>query len=142
MFNWKGKNVFVTGGNGFLGSWLVNDLVKKGANVTCLIRDTVKNSNLELLGISKELNIVYGSLEDYYIIERAMNEFEAEVCFHVAAQAIVGIANKSPVSTFEANIKGTWNVLEACRQLNVKRTVVASSDKAYGEHDKLPYKEE
>ncbi len=142
MFNWKGKNVFVTGGNGFLGSWLVNELVKKGVNVTCLIRDTVANSNLQLLGIADKVNIVYGSLEDYYIIERAMNEFEAEVCFHVAAQAIVGIANKSPLSTFEANIKGTWNVLEACRQLGIKRTVVASSDKAYGEHEKLPYKEE
>lgn len=142
MFNWKGKNVFVTGGNGFLGSWLVNELVKKGANVTCLIRDSVANSNLQLLGMADKVNIVYGSLEDYYIVERAMNEFETEVCFHLAAQAIVGIANKSPLSTFEANIKGTWNVLEACRQLGIKRTVVASSDKAYGEHEKLPYKEE
>ena len=112
----------------------MNELVKKGATVTCLIRDTVANSNLQLLGIVDNVNIVYGSLEDYYIIERAMNEFEAEVCFHLAAQAIVGIANKSPLSTFEANIKGTWNVLEACRQLGIKRTVVASSDKAYGEH--------
>ncbi len=142
MFNWKGKNVFVTGGNGFLGSWLVNDLVKKGANVTCLIRDSVVNSNLQLLGISDKINVVYGMLEDYYTVERGMNEFEAEVCFHVAAQAIVGIANKSPLPTFETNIKGTWNILEACRQLSVKRTVVASSDKAYGEHEKLPYKED
>lgn len=142
MFNWKGKNVFVTGGNGFLGSWLVNDLVKKGANVTCLIRDTIVNSNLQLLGISDKVNVVYGSLEDYYTVERGMNEFETEVCFHVAAQAIVGLANKSPLPTFETNIKGTWNVLEACRQLGVKRIVVASSDKAYGEHKELPYKED
>lgn len=142
MFNWKGKNVFVTGGNGFLGSWLVAELVKKGANVTCLVRDTVKDSNLEFLGVSGKINVVYGTLEDYHILERGMNEFEAEVCFHIAAQAIVGIANKSPISTFETNIKGTWNVLEACRQLGIKRTVVASSDKAYGEHEKLPYREE
>lgn len=142
MFNWKGKSVFVTGGNGFLGGWLVNSLVKKGANVTCLIRDTIVNSNLQLLGISDKLNVVYGAVEDYYAVERGMNEFEAELCFHLAAQAIVGTANKSPISTFETNVRGTWNVLEACRQLGVKRTIVASSDKAYGEHKKLPYKEE
>ena len=142
MFNWKDKNVFVTGGNGFLGSWLVNDLVKKGANVTCIIRDSVANSNLRLLGINDKINVVAGTIEDYRTVERAMNEYEAEVCFHVAAQAIVGTANKSPISTFETNIKGTWNVLEACRQLEMKRTVVASSDKAYGEHKQLPYKEE
>jgi CDP-glucose 4,6-dehydratase len=141
-FNWKGKNIFVTGGNGFLGSWLVNDLVKKGANVTCIIRDNIANSNLELLGLSRKINIVSGTIEDYRTVERAMNEFEAEACFHLAAQAIVGIANKSPISTFETNIKGTWNVLEACRQLQIKRAVVASSDKAYGEHKQLPYKEE
>ncbi|MEK6837660.1 MAG: GDP-mannose 4,6-dehydratase [Nanoarchaeota archaeon] len=142
MFNWKDRNVFVTGANGFLGSWLVSDLVKKGANVTCLIRDAVKNSNLESLGVSDRINAVYGTVEDYHIVERAMNEFETELCFHLAAQAIVGTANKSPISTFETNIKGTWNVLEACRQLGTKRAIVASSDKAYGEHEKLPYKEE
>ncbi len=142
MLNWKDKNVLVTGGNGFLGSWLVADLVKKGANVTCTIRDTVANSNLQLLGLMDKINIVSGTIEDYRTVERAMNEFEAEVVFHLAAQAIVGIANKSPISTFETNIKGTWNVMEACRQLSIKRAVVASSDKAYGEHEKLPYKEE
>ena len=142
MFSWKDKNVFVTGGNGFLGSWLVNDLVKRGANVTCIIRDIVKDSNLKLLGLMGKIDIVKGTIEDYRTVERAMNEHEADVCFHVAAQAIVGVANKSPISTFETNIRGTWNVLEACRQVGVKRTVVASSDKAYGEHEKLPYKED
>ena len=142
MFSWKDKNVFVTGGNGFLGSWLVNDLVKKEANVTCIVRDPVKGSNLEFLGIADQVNAVKGSIEDYNAVEKAMKETGAEVCFHLAAQAIVGIANKSPLPTFETNIKGTWNVLEACRQLGVKRTVVASSDKAYGEHEKLPYKED
>jgi len=142
MFNWKNKNVFVTGGNGFLGSWLVNDLLKKGANVTCIIRDSIANSNMGLLGISDKINVVAGTIEDYRTVERAMNEFECEACFHLAAQAIVGIANKSPISTFETNMRGTWNVLEACRQLQIKRTVVASSDKAYGEHEKLPYKED
>ncbi len=142
MFNWKDKNVFVTGGNGFVGSWLVNELVKKGANVTCIVRDPVKGSNLEFLGIADQVNTIKGSIEDYNAVEKAMKETGAEVCFHLAAQAIVGVANKSPLPTFETNIKGTWNVLEACRQLNVKRIVVASSDKAYGEHEKLPYKED
>ena len=142
MFNWKGKNVFVTGGNGFVGSWLVNELVKKEANVTCIVRDPVKGSNLEFIGAADQVNTVKGTIEDYNAVEKAMKETGAEVCFHLAAQAIVGVANKSPLPTFETNIKGTWNVLEACRQLGVKRTVVASSDKAYGEHEKLPYKED
>lgn len=141
-FNWKDKSVFVTGGNGFLGSWLVADLVKKGANVTCMVRDNVANSSLQMLGLNGKINTVSGTIEDYRAVERAMNEFEAEVVFHLAAQAIVGTANKSPISTFETNIKGTWNVLEACRQLGIKRTIVASSDKAYGEHEQLPYKED
>lgn len=142
MLNWKDKNVFVTGGNGFVGSWLVNELVKKEANVTCIVRDPVKGSNLEFLGIADQVNTIKGSIEDYNAVEKAMRETGAEICFHLAAQAIVGLANKSPLPTFETNIKGTWNVLEACRQLGVKRTVVASSDKAYGEHEKLPYKED
>ncbi len=142
MFNWKDKNVFVTGGNGFVGSWLVSELVKKEANVTCIVRDPVKGSNLEFLGVADQVNTVKGNIEDYNAVEKAMKETGAEACFHLAAQAIVGIANKSPLPTFETNIKGTWNVLEACRQLGVKRAVVASSDKAYGEHEKLPYRED
>ena len=142
MFNWKDRNVFVTGGNGFVGSWLVSDLVKKEANVTCIVRDPVKGSNLEFIGAADQVNTVKGTIEDYNAVEKAMKETGAEVCFHLAAQAIVGVANKSPLPTFETNIKGTWNVLEACRQLGVKRTIVASSDKAYGEHEKLPYKED
>ncbi|MBI2140895.1 GDP-mannose 4,6-dehydratase [Candidatus Woesearchaeota archaeon] len=141
-FDWKDRNVFVTGGNGFVGSWLVSDLVKKEANVTCIIRDPVKGSSLEFIGVADQVNTVKGTIEDYNAVEKAMKETGAEVCFHLAAQAIVGVANKSPLQTFETNIKGTWNVLEACRQLGVKRTVVASSDKAYGKHEKLPYMED
>lgn len=142
IFNWKGKSVFVTGGNGFVGSWLVADLVKKGANVTCIVRDPVKGSHLEYLGIADKVKAVNGSIEDYETIRKAIAESKAEVCFHLAAQAIVGIANKSPVPTFKTNIMGTWNILEACRELGVKRVIVASSDKAYGEHKELPYKED
>jgi CDP-glucose 4,6-dehydratase len=142
MFDWNGKNVLVTGGNGFLGSWLVNDLVQKGANVTCIVKDPIEGSNIEMLGIVDNIKAVKGDVADFDCVKKAMRESNTEVCFHIAAQAIVGIANKNPTQTFEANIKGTWVVLEACRQLGVKRVVVASSDKAYGEHEKLPYKED
>ena len=96
-----------------------------------------------LSGTSKKMNLVHGKLEDYSLIERVLNEYEVETCFHVGAQTIVTIANRGPLSTFESNIKGTWNVLEACRNYDlVERLVVASSDKAYGAHENLPYKEE
>ena len=140
---WKGKEVFITGASGFLGSWLTKTLVGKGANVTCLIRDLVPSSYLNLSGTIKQVNVVYGCLEDYSVIERALNEYEIDSCFHLGAQAIVGAAVRFPMSTFESNIKGTWNILECVRQnRKVKRVVVASSDKAYGTKGKLPYKED
>jgi len=135
---WKNKNVFITGCTGLLGSWLTKVLVEKGANVTGLVRDWVPHSNLFGFGLERKITIVRGALEDYQLLERAINEHEADTVFHIAAQAIVGTANRNPLSTFEANIRGTWNMLEACRRnQRVKRIVVASSDKAYGEHEKL-----
>jgi len=141
---WKGKNVFVTGANGFIGSWLTKALVKKEANVVILIRDFSPKSTLALMGevYSQVKAVVYGCLTDYQTVGRVFNEYEIDSCFHLAAQAIVGVANKSPLSTFESNIRGTWNVLEAARNFEVERIVVASSDKAYGEHEELPYREE
>ncbi|HLG24997.1 MAG TPA: GDP-mannose 4,6-dehydratase [Candidatus Nanoarchaeia archaeon] len=140
---WRGKNALVTGATGILGSWLVKTLVEKKSNVVIIKRDHFPNSELELSGALKKVSIVHGSLEDYWTIERALNEYEIDTCFHLGAQALVQTANRSPLSTFEANLKGTWNVLEACRHLKlVKRIVVASSDKAYGEHEKLPYDED
>jgi len=108
------------------------------------LRDEVPNSPLEYFGARAKLRgIVKGNLTDYSAVERAFNEYEIEACFHLAAQAIVGIANRSPLSTFESNIKGTWNVLEAARNSEVlKKLIIASSDKAYGEHERLPYKED
>lgn len=139
---WKHKNVFVTGCTGLLGSWLVQDLVEKGANVTGLIRDWVPKSNLVSQKSIEQMNIVRGDITDYDLMERILNEYEIETVFHLAAQTIVGIANRNPISTFETNIKGTWNILEACRRnATVKKIIVASSDKAYGEHKKLPYTE-
>ena len=139
---WKYKNVFVTGATGILGSWLVKRLLKDKANIIILKRDHVPKSELELSGAIKKVNIVNGSLEDYWTVERALNEYEIDTCFHLAAQAIVQTANRSPLPTFEANIRGTWNLLEALQNNRlVKRIVAASSDKAYGDQKNLPYKE-
>jgi CDP-glucose 4,6-dehydratase len=133
--------VFVTGAYGLLGSWLVKALVERGARVTVLKRDGVPASALALEGTERLLSVVHGDIADPPVLERALGEYEVDTVFHLAAQTIVGVANRSPVSTFEANIRGSWHVLEACRQAGVARTVVASSDKAYGAHDELPYRE-
>jgi len=141
---WKAKNVFVTGASGLLGSALVEELVAREANVTCLMRDWIPQSRLFTSKLVERCNVVRGELEDYELVLRALNEHEIECVFHLGAQTIVGTATRSPLSTFEANIKGTWVLLEACRQLPrlVKRVLVASSDKAYGSHDVLPYRED
>jgi CDP-glucose 4,6-dehydratase len=133
--------VFVTGAYGLLGGWLVKALLGRGARVTVLKRDTVTASALVLEGTEQLVNVVHGDVCDERLLERALAEYEVDTVFHLAAQTIVGVANRSPASTFETNIRGTWTLLEACRQAGVDRTVVASSDKAYGAHDKLPYRE-
>jgi CDP-glucose 4,6-dehydratase len=140
---WQNKNVFVTGCTGLLGSWMVKYLVDRGANVTGLVRDFVPHSNLHRSNYFSKINIVRGQLEDIHLLERALGEYEIDTVFHLAAQTIVGIANRNPLSTFESNIRGTYNLLEACRRSpSVKRIVMASSDKAYGDHEQLPYSEE
>ena len=146
-FNWKNKNVFVTGATGLVGSWLTKFLIDEGANVVALVRDIVPKSILwsnssDFDYIKDNLTMVYGKLEDYELLERALNEHEIEVVFHLGAQTIVGIANRNPLSTFESNIRGTYNLLEACRRSPlIKAIVIASSDKAYGEQEHLPYDE-
>jgi len=143
QYNWLNKNVFVTGCTGLLGSWLLGELVERGATVTGLIRDHVPHSRTLRNGLLNKINVVSGSLEDYYVIERALNEYEIETVFHLAAQAIVPIANNNPFSTFESNMKGTWTLLEGCRRnKKVKKIIVASSDKAYGDQKTLPYTED
>lgn len=140
---WKNRNVFVTGATGLLGSWLVKNLVDAGSNVTVLIRDIVPDSNLYRSKYINRVNIVRGGLENYQTIERALGEYEVDTVIHAAAQTIVDIANRNPISTFESNIRGTWNVLEAVRRSpGIRRVVIASSDKAYGAHKELPYDEE
>lgn len=140
---WNDKNVFITGCTGFLGSYLAKELVNSGANVTGLVRDRIPRSNLYFGEEYKKINFVYGVLEDEALLERAFGEYEIDTVFHVGAQAIVGVANRNPLATFETNVRGTWNVLEAARRSPlIKRVIVASSDKAYGDQEVLPYHED
>ena len=141
---WNHRSVLVTGASGLLGSWLVEELLDSGASVTCLVRDWVPASRLFVSGERVRANIVRGDLVDYETLLRAINEYEVNTVFHLGAQTIVGTAARSPLSTFDANIRGTWTLLEACRAFPrlVDRIVVASSDKAYGAHDRLPYTED
>jgi CDP-glucose 4,6-dehydratase len=139
---WQDRRVFVTGCTGFLGSWLVDALVKQDASVVGLIRDHVPQSMLFSDGTTAHMRLVNGDLHDVALLERVLAEYEIETIFHLAAQTIVGIANRSPLSTFETNIRGTWHLLEAARRCpQVKGIVVASSEKAYGEPQALPFVE-
>jgi len=139
---WGDRSVFLTGCTGLLGSWMVAELLRRGAKVTGLVRDLVPKSRLYTDEWANKINIVRGGVEDVGVIERAIAEYEVDTVFHLAAQTIVGVANKNPLGTFEANIKGTWNLLEACRRVGgVSRIVIASSDKAYGDQEVLPYNE-
>jgi len=137
-----GRSVFVTGAYGMLGAWLVRALLDRGAAVTVLRRDEVPASMLALDGLEPRCTVVRGDLLTPGLLERAIGEHECDTVFHLAAQTIVGTANRSPVPTFEANIRGTWLLMDACRTQDVRRVVVAASDKAYGAHDELPYREE
>lgn len=140
---WKNRHVFVTGATGFVGAHIVRMLVAQGARVVCLQRDAVKSNSLDFFDLRRRVTVIQGDLTDYALLERALNEYEIEAVFHLAAQALVGVANRSPLSTFETNIRGTYFLMEACRVTKtVGRVVVASSDKAYGTHTKLPYTEE
>jgi CDP-glucose 4,6-dehydratase len=140
---WKDRPTFVTGGKGLVGAWLVKRLNEAGANVVCLVRDWTPQSELVRSGLLAQVQVVRGDVADQELLERALGEYEIDTVIHLAAQTIVGIANRNPVSTFDTNIRGTWALLEACRRSPmVKQIVVASSDKAYGEQVKLPYTEE
>jgi CDP-glucose 4,6-dehydratase len=142
-FDWASRRVLVTGATGFVGSWLVNELLERGAQVVALIRDVDYQSELVRRDGIRKVTVVSGCVEDYRTVERAINEHETDTVFHLAAQALVGAALRSPLQTFEANIRGTYHVLEACRVHSslVQRVIVASSDKAYGDTEDLPYTE-
>ncbi len=141
---WEGRRVLVTGATGMVGSWLVKDLLERGAYVVALVRDPDPQSELYRSDDIRRVTVVSGRLEDFWAVERAVNEHEVETVFHLGAQTIVGTAHRFPLPTFEANIRGTYNLLEACRLHSelVKKVVIASSDKAYGEQPELPYVED
>jgi len=140
---WRDRAVLVTGATGLLGGWLTRSLLTHGASVVCLVRDWVPQCELVRKNQLEQVNVVRGDVTDRSVIERALGEYEVQTVFHLAAQTIVGIANRNPVTTFESNIQGTWNLLEACRRAPlVSAIVVASSDKAYGTHTVLPYSED
>jgi CDP-glucose 4,6-dehydratase len=140
---WRNRPTLVTGATGLLGSWLTRRLVDEGADLVCLVRDWVPQSELVRGGTLERVRTVRGDVRDQALLERVLGEYEVDTVFHLAAQTIVGVAHRNPVSTFEANIQGTWALLEACRRSpRVKSIVVASSDKAYGDQERLPYDED
>jgi CDP-glucose 4,6-dehydratase len=140
---WLDRPTLVTGATGLVGGWLVRRLITLGADVTCLVRDWVPQSELVHAGLVESTTVVRGDLRDQALLERVLGEYETDTVINLAAQTIVGIANRNPVSTFETNVAGTWALLEACRRSpQVKQIVMASSDKAYGEHEHLPYTED
>jgi CDP-glucose 4,6-dehydratase len=139
---WLDRPTFVTGGTGLVGGWLVRRLVQAGAHVVCLVRDWVPQSELVRTRLIEQVTVVRGDVRTYDLLERILGEYEIDTVIHLAAQTIVTIANRNPLSTFETNIAGTWNLLEASRRSpKVKQIVVASSDKAYGDQVILPYDE-
>jgi CDP-glucose 4,6-dehydratase len=142
MTDYAGTSVLVTGGQGFVGSWLAERLLEEGARVVVPRRDAEPESRFSRDGIEERCTVALCDLADHDSLVRVLNEHEVRAVFHLAAQTIVATANRSPLSTFEANVRGTYNLLEACRELDsVERLVVASSDKAYGAQDELPYRE-
>ena len=147
MTDWAGRSVLVTGAQGFVGSWLAERLLDAGAQVVALARDVEPDARFRTDGIEARCVIARGDVTDYESTVRILNEHGVTAVFHLAAQTIVGTANRSPLSTFETNIRGTYVLLEACRAVGVlggsiEGIVVASSDKAYGDHEQLPYRED
>ena len=139
---WLDRPTFVTGGTGLVGNWLIQRLIAAGADVVCLVRDWIPNCELIRTRAIEQIKVVRGDVRDRDVLERILGEYEIDTVIHLAAQTIVTIANRNPISTFETDIAGTWNLLEACRRSpRVKQIVIASSDKAYGDQDKLPYDE-
>jgi CDP-glucose 4,6-dehydratase len=138
----SGRSVLVTGGHGLLGSWLVRALLQRGARVVTLKSDQPAPDSLALAGLTQEVSVVHGDIEDAVLIARVLGQYDIESVFHLAAQTLVGVANTNPLATFETNVRGTWLLLNACREQEVGSVIVASSDKAYGRHTELPYSED
>jgi CDP-glucose 4,6-dehydratase len=142
--SWQDRTAFVTGATGLVGSWLVPALLQRGARVVVLVRDHDPHSHLIRSGTIARTTVVNGKLEDIADLERAIAGHGVDTVFHLGAQTLVGPALRDPLGTMESNVRGTWNLLEACRRqaAQVKRVVIASSDKAYGDVPTLPYTED
>lgn len=138
---WNGRSVLVTGAGGFIGSWLTQRLVDEGADVVVLLADLDARSQFARAGLGERVTVVHGLLEGPDVVRRALGAHEVDTVFHLGAQTLVGVAHSDPLGTFEANVRGTYLLLDACRLAGVERVVVASSDKAYGEVGDLPYSE-
>jgi len=140
---WQDRPVLVTGATGLVGGWLVKRLLGLGADVVCLVRDWVPHSEFVTAQLIEKVKVARGDVRDQELLERILGEYEITTVFHLAAQTTVGVANRNPVSTLDVNIRGTWVVLEACRRSpKVNQVVMASSDKAYGDLETLPYTED
>ncbi len=139
---WQDRPVFITGATGLVGGWLVRRLLELGAEVVCLVRDWIPQSELVNSRLIEQVKVVRGDVRDQELLERTLGEYEIISVLHLAAQTTVGVANRNPISTFDVNIRGTWALLEACRRSpRVQQIVMASSDKAYGDQEMLPYDE-
>ena len=138
---WDSRPVLVTGATGLMGGWLLKALLERRADVVALVRDATPRSMFFQENLDQRVTTVHGSLEDPDVLQRSIADYGVDTVFHLAAQPLVGVAKANPVDTLRTNVLGTWNVLEACRLLNVKQVVVASSDKAYGDNPRLPYLE-
>ena len=138
---WQGRPTLITGATGLLGSWLLQRLVEDGAEVVAVVRDGAPRSIAVKTGLLDRVATVHGSIEDFNFLRRVMAEYSIDTVFHLAAQPLVGVAKLDPLSTLEANVRGSWNVLEAARVCNARQILIASSDKAYGASDHLPYTE-
>ena len=140
---WLDRPTLVTGATGLVGAWLVKRLGVNGADVVCVVRDWVPQSELVRSSLLEQVKVIRGDVCNQALLERVLGEYEIDTVVHLAAQTIVTIANRNPVSTFESNVRGTWSLLEACRRSStVRQIVVASSDKAYGDQVELPYRED
>ncbi len=139
---WREVRVLVTGAGGFIGAHLVRALLDDGAVVHAFLADDDPGSPLALSGDLARVHVVSGRLEQFAVVKAALLDREVDTVFHLGAQTLVGVARRDPMGTFESNVRGTWHVLEACRTAGVKRVIVASSDKAYGDAPRLPYTED
>jgi CDP-glucose 4,6-dehydratase len=138
---WRSRPTLVTGATGLLGGWLTRRLLDEEAEVVALVRDSAPRSRAVSEGLLDRVAAVHGSLEDFALLRRAMADYGIDTVFHLAAQPLVGVAKVDPLGTLEANVRGAWNILEAARLCGVRQVIVASSDKAYGDSDNLPYLE-